>query len=237
MGNIYWGPPPGLVKLLQEQLSLSTFIETGTYKAETACWASACFHQVITVELSATLVQEARDLTANIANIQVIEGESGYELEQLVPNLKTPALFWLDAHWCGAPPPGVVFPGVVGSQARCPLIRELRAINRSSSRHAIVIDDAHEFLCPSNIGVRYSEWPTLSDVVGVINELPGRYVVVVEDCIVAVPSSCRAALESYCLRWYQAWKQLRDAGAKALQRESCRSQTSLDRALPTNSAE
>jgi hypothetical protein len=67
-------------------------------------------------------------------NVTVREGDSGALLPEILQELSSPALFWLDAHHSG----GVTAHGPDDS----PLARELQCILASPLAHVVLIDDA-----------------------------------------------------------------------------------------------
>ena len=52
MGLYRMGPPEDLILALQARLRLGDFVETGTYRGDTAAWAAEHFARVTTIELS-----------------------------------------------------------------------------------------------------------------------------------------------------------------------------------------
>ena len=52
MGIVHMGPPKELILQLADRYKLRGFIETGTYKGNTAVWAASYFDDVITIEYS-----------------------------------------------------------------------------------------------------------------------------------------------------------------------------------------
>ena len=94
MGAIDFGTPRPLATLLKSKLGLANFVETGTFKGDTAAW-------VWKVEADPALAQAAKTRFSGQPNVTVLAGDSVSALTALVPTLPGPALFWLDAHWCG----------------------------------------------------------------------------------------------------------------------------------------
>lgn len=75
------------------------FIETGTYKAETAMLASRYFDSVHTIELDHNLAFKAKEVTSLFDNITVYEGHS-VTILQMIKNLYNDGgvTFFIDAH-------------------------------------------------------------------------------------------------------------------------------------------
>ncbi len=126
MGIVRMGPPEELLLRLREK-GFRTFVETGTFRGDTALWASTRFDRVRTGELSEALVRAARDRLAPCRNVEVLHGHSVEALTKLVPTLTEPAVFWLDSHWCGGSSSD-------GENEECPLLGELNVLGRSSCR-------------------------------------------------------------------------------------------------------
>jgi len=93
------------------------------------------FKRIYTIELSEQLAAEAARRLASYSHVQVLQGDSGHVLPEVVGQLNEPAVFWLDAHYSG----GMTARG----PTECPLEREVRAIALGGrADHVILIDDA-----------------------------------------------------------------------------------------------
>jgi len=117
------GPPEDVVIKIASHFGIDTFVETGTYKAATAVWASKHFEQVFTIEAAQPFYQEAVKLYSYIEHIHFIHGHSTESLCTLVDAFEQEsrrATFWLDAHWSGGE--------TYGEQDECPLLEELKII-------------------------------------------------------------------------------------------------------------
>src|SRR5262245_26213738 len=100
MGHAFTPPLDALVEFCASQLGIDVFIETGTYRGESATWAASRFRRVITIEASSTLHEQACN-AANVTNIEFVCGYSEDILGDLVSKVGEPKVVWLDAHWCG----------------------------------------------------------------------------------------------------------------------------------------
>ena len=67
-----------------------------------------------------------------------MQGDSGNVLNQLVPELNSAALFWLDGHYSGGQ--------TAKGEKECPIYEELKSILASSLEHIVLIDDARLFI-------------------------------------------------------------------------------------------
>jgi hypothetical protein len=185
------GVPTALVLGIKQLFNVSCFVETGTFQGGTAYWAGTVFPQVITIEGSKDLHAQAVTKFASMKNIQFLQGESPAILRQIMPTLPSQTIYWLDAHWSG----GVTH----GAENECPLLDEIRAIDSRPSESFILIDDARLFLSPPPLPHRDNQWPEIATVVSTLRERDSsRYVVVIEDLIIAVPALARDFLVQYC---------------------------------------
>lgn len=136
-------PPPHIVKqmALKESLSASgvrILVETGTFRGDMVEAMRRHVDQVFSIELSETFAQRAVERFRTVSNVEIILGDSGQELEKLVPRLSGPALFWLDGHYSG----GTTAHG----EEATPIFAELQHVLTAAQRgHIIVIDDARCF--------------------------------------------------------------------------------------------
>lgn len=122
----------------QSALRYPTFVETGTFHGDMSLYASSLFPRVHTIELSPELARRAKERFASIPNITVHQGDSGAILQDLLPAISTPCMFWLDGHYSG----GITAKGHTDT----PIIAELQAISKHGVRpHAVLIDDARVF--------------------------------------------------------------------------------------------
>ena len=162
MGNEYFGLPPALASWLCARAPQRLAIETGTSRGQTAQVLAQCFERVITIERSLDLAREAASsvrAASPSSRVSVVCGNSADLLFTLLPQIKEPAVFWLDSHW---------FPLVgVDSRPQCSILRELEAIRawRFHQDSIVLVDDMHLFdQVPDLPGYRPHEWPTRFDL-------------------------------------------------------------------------
>ena len=180
------GPPTGLILALQERMGLGDFVETGTFRGDTAAWAAGHFSRVATIELSPVYHAAALVRFQSQPNVRALQGNSGAMLRQVVGDLTAPALFWLDAHWSGL--------DTAGREAECPLLDEVSVVNSSTATHAILVDDARLFCAPPPRPHRAEQWPGLAATVSALSDGGRRQVVLLDDVFVAVPADFREFL-------------------------------------------
>jgi hypothetical protein len=157
MGIVRMGVPESIVKDIATKYNIGAFVETGTFKANTAIWASTEFDKVYTIEASEALYNDAKKKNSSIQNIEFLQGNSRDRLAEVVSLLKhDSAIVWLDAHWSGGE--------TYGQDDECPLLDELDIIFGSGSDHIILIDDARLFLAPPPKPHNVTVWPNFIKV-------------------------------------------------------------------------
>lgn len=191
MGIVRMGPPEALIQELKKQLNLNYFVETGTYLGSTAAWASKIFQVVATIEFSPELFYKAKEKFAGVQNIKCLFGDSREQLKEIIETLDRPAVFWLDAHWSG----GITY----GDKDQCPLLEELEILNNSDYNHFIFIDDARLFLSPPQPPHQVEYWPSVCEIVDILRQkYSDKYIVIIEDVIIAVPIEAKEIVVQYC---------------------------------------
>ncbi len=186
MGLKYFGVPEYLVIGLRNSLSLSSFVETGTNVGNTCFWAAQRFSHVISIEADERLYQVAQRRLGNSPNVDLRLGPSEVILRSVVPSLTGPALFWLDAHWCGE--------GTAGFDYQCPVLEEIGVVDSGSHQHVILIDDARMFL--NRAPFRPEQWPNCGQLLDRLRErFSDAYIAIQDDVIVRVPARARAMME------------------------------------------
>jgi len=211
MGLHRMGPPEDLILALKGRLGLDDFVETGTFRGDTAAWAARHFARVTTIELSPAYLAAAQQRFRDQLNVRSLGGDSAAVLQETVAALAGPACFWLDAHWSGL--------DTAGREAECPLLGELDLLNASPAPHVILVDDARLFCAPPPRPHQASMWPDLPTTTAALYDRGRRHVVLVDDVLVAVPAALRDFLDGWLQdrtnavspveRLKQAWRVLR----------------------------
>lgn len=190
MGSTRMGPPSELILRVKKILGSNSFIETGTFKGDTAKWASTHFEKVFTIENSREIYKETTEHLSDIKNIEFRFGHTREQLVKIVPTLNLPGIFWIDAHWCGG--------ASYGQQDECPVVDEIQIINTSDYQHCILIDDARLFMEPPPHPHNANSWPDITELLNVLNEKKRRYIIIRDDVIIAVPETAKALVLEYC---------------------------------------
>ena len=183
------GPPTGLILALKRQLGIDDFVETGTYRGDTAAWAAEHFARVATVELSPEYHAAATVRFRAQPQVRVLLGDSGAMLRQVAAELPGPAVLWLDAHWSGL--------DTAGRETECPLLSELAILNAAPVTHTLLVDDARLFAAPPPRPHRAEKWPDLGAVLDGLRAGGRRHVVMFEDVLIAVPVAERGFLAGW----------------------------------------
>ena len=148
------------------------FVETGTYYGEMVGFVRDKFDRIYTIEIDATLHQQAVERFAANKHITPLLGDSAVVLPRILPELKSPCLFWLDGHSDGKV--------ATRAEKNTPITEELASILASDLKdYVILIDDARLFgMLP--------DYPTLEAVEHQIKRGPKPLVMTVHNDIVRI---------------------------------------------------
>ncbi len=192
MGAVVFSLDSRLVECLQDVISLSVLVETGTFRGDTVSEFIDRFEEIHSVELSPDLCRAAQTRFANQPHVHVHEGDSATVLRNLRGRFEGQGvLYWLDAHWC-------VADGTAGQTSQCPLLQELAALKTIDDQSVILIDDARLYLCPPADPHEVSQWPSWQAIINGLTEVSDRHeMMVVNDVIAFYPVAARTALQRY----------------------------------------
>jgi hypothetical protein len=136
-------PPPNIIKQQTlesygEKFGLRILVETGTYLGTMVEAMKKNFDHIYSIELSDELYEKAKNRFEAEKHIEIIHGDSGVEIKNVVARINQPALFWLDGHYSA------------GKTARgdkdTPIREELEHIlGMPETGNVIIIDDARCF--------------------------------------------------------------------------------------------
>ena len=178
-------PPPHIIKQrtildFAKRHDVRILVETGTYFGDMVEAMKDKFDRVYSIELSKELHQKATQRFANDENVELIQGDSGIELEKLMSRIDQTAIFWLDGHYSA----GVT---AMGEQAT-PIFKELTHIFADDKReHIIIIDDARCFGTDPD----YPSLESLSEFV--LAKIPNAAIEVDNDSIRIIPQNLLAS--------------------------------------------
>lgn len=212
MGNVTFGVPEDLAIDLKNALHANVFVETGTYKGNTAIWASRNFLKVYTIEFDKDRYQKTFIRLSNMihtSNVRMLQGNSKEKLKEVLDKINEPVIFWLDAHGLGK------LEETTTLEDEIPLMQELETIvdwqARTEQSCAILIDDARLFLNPPPIekGYHPEYWPNYFDICDFVDVNFGLmddsysenndrwYVTHSKDVIVIVPSELAGIVDNW----------------------------------------
>lgn len=200
MGAVNFSIDPNLVELLTNQLPLSVFIETGTFRGNTIALVKSYFPQIFSIESSEKYYQIAVSRFQNDASVTILKGDTSVMLGDLVKQTNNrPTLFWLDAHWCADE-------GTADKSSQSPLLDELAAIHQLHEKSVILIDDAHLYLCPPGQPHDYAQWPDFNDVLEALNKLSTNHqIMILNDVILYYPQQVETALNRFAHQHGTDW--------------------------------
>lgn len=210
MGAVFAGIPAVLAADLVREMGLTAAAETGTHLGDSTRVLRGLVPVVWTVELSSDYLQRAQRNLVDLEGIHFLQGSSDRVFAELLPTLPMPFLFWLDAHWCDL--------GTAGSQAQCPVLAEIAAIDAgpSGAESVILIDDARFFLGAPLGNYRREDWPTFMAVVDALRARHPRYVTALADVIIAGPPGIQPVVERWHLNTAQDASVANAAGGNEL---------------------
>lgn len=173
-------PPPHSMKQLvikkyAEKYNLECLIETGTFHGDMIEAMKRTFPKIYSIELSRYYFEKAQRKFKLDRNVELLFGDSGIVLGELLQTIKQPALFWLDGHYSE----GMTAKG----EKYTPIFEELHHIlNHDEPRHVIIIDDARLFGTDPG-------YPTMEQLYGFISMQLNKVDTVIQfDCICLTPN-------------------------------------------------
>lgn len=167
-------PVPHIVKQkaveeYQLKSKLKTMVETGTFLGDMVYSQKDNFDKLISIELDYHLFTDVKKKLRHIKNIEIIHGDSGIVLKEIVPKLNQQCLFWLDGHYSA----GFTAKGNIET----PIISELDTIFSNEIDHVVLIDDARSFNGTN-------DYPTLKFVEDYVLNKKNNYTIIVKDDII-----------------------------------------------------
>ncbi len=172
-------PPPNIIKqqaveYYGKQFGLKVLVETGTYHGDMVDAMKNNFDTIYSIELSDELYERAKNRFKADSHIEIIHGDSGVEIKNVLDKIDQSTLFWLDGHYSA------------GETARgekdTPICEELEHILAAPDRgHVIIIDDARCFGKDSN----YPSIDELSKLI--LSKRPGVDILVKDDSMRVTP--------------------------------------------------
>jgi hypothetical protein len=138
--SLFCGPEKRAeIKKWQAMTGYRLFVETGTFLGETTLAMAELFDHCWTVEIDKSLHEQAVRRFELRKNITALHGDSERLIVDILRDIDSPAIFWLDGHYSH---------GKTGRGAMdTPILNELtRIFEHPIKAHVILIDDARQFL-------------------------------------------------------------------------------------------
>lgn len=130
------------------------FVETGTYLGNGILSVYNDFREIYSIDIKKEFIDSTEYIFRDSKKVFLYEGDSSAVLEKLSNTIQEPAIFYLDAHYSG----GETAFGIDGDNG-CPVLRELKILNRRTFKDIIVIDDMRLMGKKETSGVEGSEYP------------------------------------------------------------------------------
>ena len=128
------------IKKLIAKYNIKNFIETGTYLGQTTGAMAQVVENVYSCEINVNYFEQAKENLKSFSNITLFNTSSKQFLENVLPVIQQPALFFLDAHW----------------QEHNPLVDELKVIAENKFCNSIIT--IHDFQVPEkDFGFDYAD--------------------------------------------------------------------------------
>lgn len=168
-------PPPHAVKrstvrAYARAFGLDTLIETGTYLGAMIKSTRDIFRTIISIELDPHLYERARHKLSEPGHITILNGDSAEVLPRILAGIRSPCLFWLDAHHSGML--------TACGKLESPVSLELECIlSHPVGEHVVLIDDAHAF-------VGRGGYPTLDELQAMVATYRPAWLMDVADDII-----------------------------------------------------
>ena len=124
---------------------LNILVETGTFLGDNVDFFKDSFDKVYSIELSEELANKAIKRFKGQKNVQILQGDSGEILNDLILNFKEPALFWLDGHYSSEFFLNGEYIKTARGDKNTPIEKELNILLNAPQQHIILIDDARLF--------------------------------------------------------------------------------------------
>jgi len=108
-------------------------IEAGTYRGDSTVIFASHLDNIITIELSEKWRHISKKRLLPYSNITCHLGDSASIIKNIIPDIKEPILFFLDAHFAGG--------DTAFGAEEVPLNRELEVLRSRKEKDIIIIDD------------------------------------------------------------------------------------------------
>lgn len=124
-----------IIDRYKTKYQIDTFIETGTSYGDMVWRQRNNFAKIYSIELGTHLAKFAEKRFRKRKHIEIRQGNSNTQLQQVLSQVASKSIIYLDAHYSG--------PDCVRGYQDCVVSDELPAIIKTNIDHIIIINDAH----------------------------------------------------------------------------------------------
>ena len=161
-----------IIREYKDKYGLNIFIESGTFLGDTIEEFKKDFKQLFSIELSKDLAEKASKRFGADRHIQIVNGDSGKEIANILRSIHEPCLFWLDGHYSSEFFIGTDYIVTAKGEKDTPIIEELKSIlSHEIKNHVILIDDARYF-------TGKTDYPSLSEITAFVKRYNPKAVIV-----------------------------------------------------------
>jgi glycosyltransferase involved in cell wall biosynthesis len=209
MGAVNFSLDLKLVKQLKKVIPLDVFVETGTFEGDTIEYVKSEFGEIHSVELSEAYYNKVSDRFKSYSTVKLYLDSSEIFLKKIRSVLKDRSvLYWLDAHWC-------VADKTAGEKSQCPLLEELKSIEKLNSKSIVIIDDARLFIAPPPYPHEITQWPDYNSIMEQFGKLSDSHeTIILNDTIIYYPHAIRYTIKEYAyensINWLTVLDKSRD---------------------------
>jgi hypothetical protein len=168
-----------IIQTYAELYHINTLVETGTFLGDTVQYFKDKFNKIYSIELSEELAAKAKERFKNDSNILIIQGDSGRKLMEVIKEVDSSCMFWLDGHYSSEFYIDGEFFQTGRSEKDTPIIKELEIVLKDKHRHIILIDDARLY---NGIG----DYPSVGFIKNMIKSSRNSYILSVEKDIIRI---------------------------------------------------
>lgn len=169
-----------MLAIINEYDKASTFIETGTCFGDTIEFFKNKFAKLYSIELSEDLANKAIKRFSGDKNIVIVQGNSAEQLCNILKEVETTCVFWLDGHYSNEFWVGDEYIVTARGKKITPILEELLHIAKHKVKnHIILIDDARLF-------TGRHEYPTIAKVKRIVSKKFPRHLFEIEKDIIRI---------------------------------------------------
>lgn len=162
------------IRRLAQSYGCATLVETGTFQGDMVEAMLPHFEKIFSIELNEDFHRKALQRFVDQPKVTLVQGDSGEKIREIISDLESPTLFWLDGHFSGS--------DTACADLETPIIKELEHLfSAPDPGHVILIDDARLF-------IGENDYPTLDGLEKfVLDNRPEHEFAVHDDAIWIMP--------------------------------------------------